>query len=98
MNAMVLDAANRVFPWLKQLSSEQIDEFYRDFFEALEHTLHTHDWSVLEETIGRWQATAEILADSDLTATLTSPSKKDDLEAWADVESELFGSSPQAGS
>jgi hypothetical protein len=94
---VALDSANRVFPWLRHLSSEQLAEFYHDFFAALERTLQTHDWSMLEETIGRWQATTEILADAELTTMLTSPSTADDSEAWADVESDLFGSSPPAG-
>ena len=91
MSAVVY--ASRVFPWLKYLSAEQIEEFYADFFSALERTLQTKDWSTLEQTIERWQATAEVLADSELSAILTMPSIPSDLEEWDDVESELFGPS-----
>jgi hypothetical protein len=82
---------SRVFPWLKYLSAEQITEFYADFFNALEQALQEKEWSILEETIESWRATAEILADTDLTAVLTQP-PADDLEAWDDIEAELFNS------
>ncbi|HXV43714.1 MAG TPA: DUF6247 family protein [Anaerolineae bacterium] len=82
---------SRVFPWLTYLSAEQIDEFYADFFNALEQALQEKEWSILEETIESWRATAEILADPDLTAVLTQ-SSPDNLEAWDDVEAELFNS------
>lgn len=82
---------SRVFPWLKHLSAEQTTEFYADFFNALEQALQEKEWSILEETIESWRATAEILADPDLTAVLTQ-SPTDDLEAWDDVETELFNS------
>ncbi len=83
---------SRVFPWLKYLSAEQITEFYADFFNALEQALQEKKWSVLEDVIESWRATAEILAAPDLTAILTQPSTVDDLEAWDDVETELFNS------
>jgi hypothetical protein len=80
---------SRVFPWLKHLSTEQINEFYADFFNALEQALQEKEWSILEETIESWRATAEILADVSLTAILTQTAF-DDLENWDDVEAELF--------
>jgi hypothetical protein len=67
---------NRVFPWLKELSSDQLDEFYSDFFDALEQALQEKDWSILEECIESWQATAEVLADADLTTLLIGSSSK----------------------
>ncbi len=90
MTTIGLSSATRVFPWLKHLSSEQIEEFYADFFNALERTLQTKDWSILEQLIERWQATAEILADASLSAMLTTPATADELEDWEHVESELF--------
>jgi hypothetical protein len=82
---------SRVFPWLKYLSAQQLTEFYADFFNALEQALQEKEWSILEGTIESWRATAEILADPDLTAVLTQ-SSSDNLEAWDDVEAELFNS------
>ena len=93
MSTVDLSAASRVFPWLKHLSAQQLEEFYADFFSALERTLQTKDWSILEQLIESWQATAETLADSALSAMLTSPSEADDVEDWEHVESELFGKS-----
>ena len=84
---------SRVFPWLKYLSTAQVNEFYADFFNALEQALQEKDWSILEETIESWRATAEVLADPDLTTILTQ-SSADDLETWDDVEAELFDPAP----
>ncbi len=95
MEAPIAERYNvsRIFPWLKHLSAEQITEFYADFFNALEQALQEKKWSILEETIESWRATAEILADPDLTAILTQP-PSDNLEAWDDVEAELFDPAP----
>lgn len=84
------DRINRVFPWLKNLSSDQVAEFYTDFFDALERALQEKDWLVLEDTIENWQATAEVLADPELTTLLTEPVSEDELEVWDHVETELF--------
>lgn len=81
--------ANRVFPWLKYLSAEQVAEFYADFFTALEQALQEKKWSILEEAIDSWHTTAKILADPELATILTAPSPND-LESWTDVEAELF--------
>ena len=85
---------SRIFPWLRYLSSEQLTEFYTDFFRALEQAIHTKEWSLFEETIESWHATAEILADADLTAILTQTPSDDDSEIWDDVEAELFDKAP----
>ncbi len=82
--------ASQVFPWLVHLSPHDIDSFYADFFQAIEQALARKKWLVLEETIESWQATAEVLANNELTAILSAPSSDDDWEEWNDVEAELF--------
>lgn len=86
----LLSNASQVFPWLMHLSSRDIESFYADFFQAIEQSLHHKNWLVLEETISSWQATAEVLANNELMATLMAPSSDDDWEEWTNVESELF--------
>ena len=90
MKSPVWSNASQVFPWLKYLSPDEIETFYGDFFNALEQALHDKNWDHFEETIESWQATADVLADSKLTAILTAPLSDDDLEEWNDVEAELF--------
>jgi hypothetical protein len=90
MSTVVLDNANRIFPWLKYLSREQVEEFYVDFFAALEQTLQHKDWSILESVIESWQATADVLADAELTEILAATNPNDDMEDWNDVEANLF--------
>lgn len=82
--------ASQVFPWLAYLSPGDIESFYADFFHAIEQALHHKNWLVLEETIESWQATAEVLANPELTAILMASSSDDDLEEWTNVEAELF--------
>ncbi len=77
---------SRVFPWLKHLSPADSAEFYTDFFSALEQAIQEKNWTILEQTIESWQATAEVLADAELTTILTEASSSDDLEDWDDVE------------
>lgn len=90
LQSTLLSNASQVFPWLAYLSPSEQDNFYADFFQALENALHEKNWSCFEQTIESWQATAEVLADSELTAILLAPSSDDDLEEWSDVETELF--------
>lgn len=75
----LLSNASQVFPWLAYLSPSEQDNFYADFFQALENALHEKNWSCFEQTIESWQATAEVLADSELTAILLAPSHEKDL-------------------
>jgi hypothetical protein len=90
MPTTILSRTNQLFPWLEYISSEEVDKFYNDFFKAIEQALHTKDWSILEQTIESWQATAELLTDTELTMILTKPTTNNDLEDWDDVEAELF--------
>ncbi len=85
---------SRVFPWLKHLSPADTAEFYADFFSALEQAIPEKNWTILEQTIESWQATAEVLADAELTTILTETSSSDDLEDWDDVEANLFDTTP----
>jgi len=93
MPEVALSKSNRVFSWLEYLSSEEQANFYTDFFAAIEQALDTKDWTILEQTIESWQATAEVFASAELTATLTVSANEDDWEEWDNVESELFSTS-----
>jgi hypothetical protein len=86
----IISRTNQLFPWLEHLPPEEIDKFYKDFFKAIEQALHTKNWSILEQTIESWQATAELLTDAELTMILTEPTTDKDLEDWDDIEAELF--------
>ncbi len=83
--------AERVFPWLRPLVAEQQSQFFADLFIALGQALRQHDWRIIEDTISRWRATAEVLAVPELANALTEPLKTGEWENWDDVEAALFG-------
>lgn len=79
-----------VFPWLRELNAEQLDEFYLDLFSALRQALQERSLEPIATTLESWQATAEVLADADLTAILTESTEADEWDDWDDVEAALF--------
>jgi hypothetical protein len=92
MPPAALVKANQLFSWLEHLSAAEQDNFYTDFFEAIESALHSKNWSIVEQTIENWQATAEVLASTELTTMLTVSTNEEDWEKWDDVETKLFNS------
>ncbi len=93
MNAWVQDAVTRtviekaesLFPWLEALAVDEIQAFYTDFFASIEQAIQSGDWSGVQNTIEDWQATAEVLADSALTETLSQPIEAGDWDDWEHV-------------
>jgi hypothetical protein len=85
----VIEKAELLFPWLEILAADEIQTFYTDFFEAIERAIQSGDWSGVQNTIEDWQATAEVLADSALAATLSQPIEAGDWDDWEPVSAAL---------
>ena len=85
----VIEKAELLFPWLEALAADEIQAFYIDFFAAIEQAIQSGDWSGVQTTIEEWQATAEVLADSALSATLSQPIEASDWDDWEDVSAAL---------
>ncbi len=83
--------AERAFPWLRLLTTEQRAQFFADLFLALGQALGYGDWRVVEDLVARWQATAEVLAVPELAAALTESPESGEWEDWDDIEAALFG-------
>lgn len=79
-----------VFPWLGNLPPNERTQFYRELFPALQQAWRSGDWHPVEELLDSWEATAEVLADAELTAFLTEPAEAGAWEPWDDVEAALF--------
>jgi len=84
--------AERAFPWLRPLTAEQSAQFLGDLFLALAQALGQRNWHIVENLVSRWQATAQVLANSELTAALTEPIEAGEWEDWDDIENTLFDS------
>ncbi|WP_199546337.1 hypothetical protein [Streptomyces sp. N35] len=83
--ALFLDVLPTVFPWARFLSASDV----RDFAVELAHALDTDDpadTSIVAQLIAEWQHTAEVQADPELYAVLTTDSPGD------------FGPVPEPGS
>jgi hypothetical protein len=52
------------FPWASHLSDKERKEFLNEQVTAFNECLHSNDWTLLEETIDSWKATAEALTNS----------------------------------
>ncbi len=83
--------AERAFPWLRLLPAGERSRFFADLFLALGQALGERDWSVVENLVARWQATAEVLAVPELAHVLSEPIGAGEWEDWDDVEAALFG-------
>ncbi len=69
----VVEKTELLFPWLEALSADEVQTFYTDFFEAIQQAIQSGDWSGVQTTIEDWQATAEVMVDPTLAATLSQP-------------------------
>ncbi len=58
------------FAWTAPLDEQTRLMMKADYANALRSALLTADWSTYEDTQYNWQATAEVLKDSELTAAL----------------------------
>lgn len=59
-----------IFPWIEHLSNEERDEFYNELLNcAMESTIN-NDWSLIEQLIEDWKATAEVNSSPTLARTL----------------------------
>ena len=61
-----LPAESVVFPWLTDLDDEEQQEFLREFVDLFARCSATGDWTVFEELLADWQATAEAHRNPDL--------------------------------
>jgi len=87
-------SAESIFPWLRYLKPEHKVQFYTDLFIALGQALREKNWRRVEEVLESWEATAEVLADPELTAWLSEPVENGEWEDWDDVEAEIFYHKP----
>jgi hypothetical protein len=67
----VLHALPAVFPWVRHLSADEMQEFVRELVEATRDAVDLDVHATLHRVIVEWRATARILADPALTAQLT---------------------------
>ena len=72
------------------LTVEQQGQFFTDLFIALGQALHQRDWRIVEETVSRWRATAEVLAVPELASVLNEPLETGEWQDWDDVQAALF--------
>jgi hypothetical protein len=56
-----------VFPWAVHLNDKERNELANELITAFNECLHSNDWTLLEETIKSWKATAEALTNSRFT-------------------------------
>ncbi|MGW6567816.1 prevent-host-death family protein [Streptomyces sp. NPDC054975] len=60
-----------VFPWVRHLSDDELREFVQELVDATYDAVQLDVHANLHRAIVEWRATARILADPSLTATLT---------------------------
>ncbi len=78
----LLVKTEEIFPWLKHLDREDREAFYLELFATIGQALQTGDWQPVQELIEDWQATATILADTELTAILSEPLEQGEWEPF----------------
>lgn len=67
----ILRALPSVFPWVRHLSTEELQQLVTDLIDATHDVAQLDIHSELHRVIVEWRATARILADPELTAQLT---------------------------
>lgn len=76
--------------WLKHLSKKDQMAFSRELLETVMLACTQGNWDAVPQLMDDWQATAEILADPELTAILTEPVENQELIPWEQVRASLL--------
>jgi hypothetical protein len=80
--------------WLQHLSKKEQAEFSRQLLEAVLAACAQGTWDEVTQLLDDCQATAEVLADPELTAILTEPIANQELIPWGEVRTRLLGQRP----
>jgi hypothetical protein len=65
-----------VFPWSIHLNESERKEFLNELVASFNESLHGGNWSLLEETIGSWKATAEAITNKKFMKVLAAGEKQ----------------------
>jgi hypothetical protein len=76
-------ADSTIFPWLGDLDAEERQEFLREFVDNLAHCATTGQWTLLEEFLEDWQATAEAYRRPELMDNWRTRGRPEDYEPMA---------------
>jgi hypothetical protein len=65
------------FPWVELLPDPDRRQFVADFVRAVSASAELGRWSVLEQVLVEWKATAAVYADPALAEALARPLNQD---------------------
>jgi len=68
-----------VFPWIKHLSEEAIEEFNNELLATFEEAVYNKDWSVFEEMLDAWAATAEAMTNPEMVELIATDVSKEEF-------------------
>ena len=68
-----------VFPWVKHLSEQAIEEFHNELFSIFEEVMHNRDWLAFEEMLNSWVATAEAMTNPEMVDLITTDLSKEEF-------------------
>lgn len=75
--ALLLDTVPEAFPWVRFLPPESVRAFVVELVEVLRAAESIDNLAAVATSIAAWQHTAEVYADPELLAVLTSASEDD---------------------
>ncbi|MFC1965717.1 hypothetical protein ACFLWI_02050 [Chloroflexota bacterium] len=76
---LVKKGGSDVFPWVKHLSENAIDEFRRELFSTFEEVMRSRDWLAFEEMLDSWVATAEAMTNPEMVELATTDLSKEEF-------------------
>ncbi|MGW2600002.1 DUF6247 family protein [Streptomyces klenkii] len=74
---LVLDVLPATFPWVRYLPAHDVREFSVELVEALQAAVELDNTAAVAQLITEWRHTAEVHADPELHAALTTDSGED---------------------
>ncbi|MFC4517978.1 DUF6247 family protein [Streptomyces ehimensis] len=74
---LVLDVLPATFPWVRYLPTHDVREFSVELVEALQAAVELDNTAAVAQLITEWRHTAEVHADPELYAALTTDSGED---------------------
>jgi hypothetical protein len=80
------------FSWIGVFTKKDKEQLKNELYDAISKAIQTNDWLVVENVIGSWRETAEIMSDKKAMRSINKSikeSEQGEVSRWDDVQKRL---------
>jgi len=68
-----------VFPWIKHLSENAIEEFHKELFFTFQKSVDNKNWLAFEEMLNSWIATSDAMTNPEMVELINTDLSKEEF-------------------